>query len=129
MAESAGLLVSVSLEDGDATELDELTRELRGEIEQLNVDSVDSVSMGSVPVGAKAAEWAALGSMAVTVAPAVIPQVFGVLKSWIDRKPTVPVKIRVKTTGGTAEMEYDPTKTSEADLEKLVKSLHKSLKQ
>ncbi len=128
MAESGELLVSLSLEDGDATELDELTRQLRGEIEELNVDSVDSVSQGSPPPGTKAAEWASIGSLAVSLAPTMVPAVFGVLKSWIDRKPSVPVKIKVRVAGGTAEIEYDPTKTSADDLDKIMKSLRKAIK-
>ena len=42
MSENAAeLLIELSLEGSDSTELDELTRELRAEVEQLNVDSVE----------------------------------------------------------------------------------------
>ena len=128
MTESVELLVSLSLEDGDHTELDELTRQLRAEIEELNVDAVENVSQGDAPQGTKAVDWASLGSFAVSLAPAVVPAVFGVLTSWIERKPSVPVKIKVKVGRKTAEIEYDPTKTSAEDLDKLVKSLGKTIK-
>src|SRR6266516_4542860 len=110
MTESAELLVSLSLEDGSQSELDELTRLLREEIEQLHVDAVDSVSQGKVPDGMKAGNWASIGNFVVTLAPTVVPAVFGVLKSWIERQPSVPVKIKVKVGRKTAEIEYDPTK-------------------
>ena len=128
MTESAELLVSLSLEDGDQTELDELTRQLRAEIEQLNVVAVDDVSQGNAPEGAKAVEWAAIGNLVVTLAPTVVPVVFGVLKSWIERKPSVPLKIKVKVGRKSAEIVYDPTKTSPKELDKLVKSLSKAIK-
>ena len=128
MTESAELLVSLSLEDGDQSELAELTRQLRAEIEQLNVNAVQNVSQGDAPEGTKAVEWAAIGNLAVSLAPVVVPDVFGVLKSWIERKPSVPVRIKVKVGQKTAEIEYDPTKTSADDLDKLVKSLGKTIR-
>jgi hypothetical protein len=122
------LLIELSLEGGDAVELDELTRQLQSEVGELNVDSVEQVSTGIAPAGTKAVDMAAIGQMAVTLAPAVIPPLFDLLKSWIDRKPSTPVKIRVKVGKRTAQIEYDPTKTSPKELEALVKSLSKSVK-
>ena len=47
MSENAAeLLIELSLEGSDSTELDELTRQLRAEVEELNVDSVEQVSVG-----------------------------------------------------------------------------------
>jgi hypothetical protein len=128
VTESAELLISISLEDGYPTELDELTRELKSEIEQLSADSVDNVSEGEAPAGTKAADWVSIGNMAVTLAPTIIPPLFELLKSWIDRKPSTPVKIKIKVGKKTAQVEYDPTKTSAKDLETLVKSLSKTVK-
>jgi len=129
MTESTELLISLSIEDGDKTELDELTRELRSEIEQLRVDSVNGVSGGDMPEGTKAADWATIGNLMVSLAPTVVPPLFDLLKSWVERKPSVPVKIRIKVgKNKTAQIEYDPTKTSAEDLETLVKSLGKIIK-
>lgn len=128
MTESAELFISLSLVDGDQTELDELTRELRSEIEQLSVDSVDEVSLGEAPEGTKSADWVSIGSMAVTLAPTIIPPLFELLKSWIDRKPSTPVIIKIKVGKKTAQIEYDPTKTSAEELETLVKALGKTVK-
>lgn len=129
MTESTELLISLSIEDGDQTELDELTRQLRSEIEELNVDAVENVSQGDAPDGTKAVEWAELGNFVVALAPHIVGPLFGVLKSYIERKPSVPVKIKVKVgRNKTAEIEYDPTMTSAEDLDKLIKSLGKAVK-
>jgi hypothetical protein len=118
------LLVELSLEGGDAAELDELTRQLRAEVEALNVDSVEQVSAGEAPQGTKAVDLAAIGQMAITLAPAIVPPLFDLLKPWVERKPSTPVKVGKRT----AQIEYDPTKTSAKDLEALIKALNKSIK-
>lgn len=124
----AELFIELSLDNDDATELDELTRQLRTEIEDLPVDSTEQVSAGTAPAGTKSADYAAIGQLAITLAPAIIPPLFELLKSWVDRKPSTPVKIKVKVGKKTAQIEYDPTKTSAKDLETLIKTLNKSVK-
>jgi hypothetical protein len=108
--------------------LDELTRQLRAEVEDLNVDSVEEVSAGVAPKGTKAADFSAIGQMAVTLAPAIIPPLFDLLKSWVQRKPSTPVKVTVRVGRKTAQIEYDPTQTSAKDLDALIKALNKSVK-
>jgi hypothetical protein len=123
------LLISLSLEDGDAEELDALSRQLRGEIEEMHVDSVEQVSQGPAPAGSKAADWASIGQLAVTLAPTLIPSLFDLLKSWTQRRPTTPVKIRVKVgKTRTAQIEYDPTTTSPEQLEAILKALGRPLR-
>ena len=124
----AELLIELSLEGGDSTELDELTRQLRAEVEELNVDSVEQVSIGPAPEGTKAVDFAAIGQMAVTLAPTIVPPLFELLKSWVERKPSTPVKIKVKVGRKTAQIEYDPAHTSAKDLEDIIKALNKSVK-
>jgi hypothetical protein len=58
----------------------------------------------------------------------VVGPLFELLKSWVERKPSTPVKVRVKVGRRTAEIEYDPTRTSAKDLDALVKALNKSVK-
>ena len=129
MSESpAELLIELSLEGGDHAELDDLTRQLRAEVEELNIDSVEQVSAGVAPDGTKAVDFAAIGQMAVTLAPAIVPPLFDLLKSWVERKPSTPVKIKVRVGKRTAQIEYDPTSTSPKELEALIKALNKSVK-
>jgi hypothetical protein len=122
------LLIELSLEGSDPSELDELTRQLRTEVEELNVDSVEEVSVGAAPTGTKAADFMAIGQMAVTLAPTIVPPLFELLKSWVERKPSTPVKIKVRVGRKTAQIEYDPTRTSAKDLDDIVKALSKSIK-
>jgi hypothetical protein len=122
------LLIELSLEGSDPSELDELTRQLRTEVEELNVDSVEEVSVGAAPTGTKAADFMAIGQMAVTLAPTIVPPLFELLKSWVERKPSTPVKIKVRVGRKTAQLEYDPTRTSPKDLDALIKALNKSVK-
>lgn len=121
-------MVEVVLDGGDTNELDALTRQLWMEMEELNIDSIERVSGGPAPQGTKAVDLAAIGQMAVTLAPAIIPPLFELLKSWVERKPSTPVKIRVKVGKKTAQIEYDPTRTSAKDLETIIKALNKSVK-
>ena len=111
------LLIELSLDNGDPAELYELTRQLRAEVEELNIDSIEQVSAGVAPEGTKAVDLTAIGQMAVTLAPAIVPPLFDLLKSWVERKPSTPVKIRVKVGRRTAQIEYDPTKMSAKDVE------------
>ena len=122
------LFIELSLEGGDISELDELTRQLRTEVEELNVDSVEQVSAGAAPKGTKAADFTAIGQMAVTLAPTIVPPLFELLKSWVERKPSTPVKVKVRVGRKMTQIEYDPTRTSAKDLDELIKALNKSVK-
>lgn len=122
------LFIELALEGGDTSELDELTRQLREEVEELNVDSVEQVSAGAAPVGTKSADFMAIGQMAVTLAPAIVPPLFDLLKSWVERKPSTPVKVKVRVGRKTAQIEYDPTRTSAKDLDALIRALNRSVK-
>ncbi len=124
----AELFIELSLDGGNDAELDELTRQLMAEVEDLRVDSVEQVSAGDAPDGTKAVDMLVIGQMAVSLAPTIIPPLFELLKSWVERKPSTPVKIRVKVGKRTALIEYDPTRTSAQELEVLVKTLSRSLK-
>ena len=124
----AELVIELSLEGGDTAELDELTRQLREEVEELNVDSVKQVSAGAAPEGTKAVDFTVIGQMAVTLAPSIVPPLFDLLKSWVQRKPSTPVTVKVRVGRKIAQIEYDPTHTSAKDLEALIKALNKSVK-
>lgn len=122
------LFIKLSVDGADNAELNELENQLKAEVRDLNVDSVEKISDGVAPEGTKALDSVIIGEMLVTLAPTVIPPLFELLKSWVERKPTTPVKIKVKFGKRTAQIEYDPTKTSAKDLETLIKTLGKSVK-
>ncbi len=122
------LIVALSVEDGDPVELDDLTRQLQAEVNELDVESVEQVSAGPAAGGTKAVDMAMLGQLAVTLAPSLVPSLFDLLKSWVERKPSTPVKITVKSGRKSTQIEYDPTRTSARDVEELVKALQQSMK-
>ena len=122
------LFVEVSVDGGGPTELDDLTRQLAREVNELNVEDVVQVAEGEAPAGTKALDMAAIGQLAVTLTPAVVGPLFGVLKSWVERKPSTPVKVRVRVGKRTAQIEYDPSHTSAKYLEALIKTLNKTIK-
>ncbi len=125
------LEITVSVDDGVPEEVDDLTRELRDEIAGLDVESVGKVDAGPAPKGSKGAggvDWVSIGQMTVTLAPVIVPPLFALLKAFVDRKPSVPVKVRVKVGRRTAQIEYDPTKVSTEDLQALIKSLSKPVR-
>jgi hypothetical protein len=82
------LFVELLVEGGDPTELDDLTRQLAREVNELDVEQVEQVSEGKAAVGTKALDMAAIGQ--------VVGPLFDLLKSWVERKPSTPGKVRVK---------------------------------
>jgi hypothetical protein len=121
------LLIAVELEGGDDAQVAQLSRELRSQITNLNVDAVEDVSLGQPPAGKKAADWVAIGQIAVTLAPVVVPPLVELIKSWVERKPSVPVKVTVKSGNKSATVAWDPTKTRAEDVDTILKTLGKTL--
>jgi hypothetical protein len=86
----------IQVEAGDDPEQrDDLTRRLRAELLQLEVDRVEIPSAGEAPPGARAVDMAAIGTLIVTVGQTAttIGAVVGLVQSWLSR-----------TGGGTVEI-------------------------
>jgi hypothetical protein len=66
-------------EDADQPELAELTTWLRQELLELDVESVESVKMGEIPLGAKGLEAIGIGALVVRLA-----QSTGMLKAVVN---------------------------------------------
>jgi hypothetical protein len=86
----AGEVMRVDLIETDAgpARLEELTRSLRRELLELPaVETVDRVSEGAAPEGAKAADVAALGALVVGAQPSLnlITQLVQVVRGWFNR--------------------------------------------
>ena len=112
---------------GDAEELDRLTRQLRDEIKELNVESAEMAKGGDAPANTKSAELILFNQMVVTLAPTLIPQVVALIKGWTERRPTQSVKIKVAVGKKNVEAEFDPLTISANDVEKLIAKIAKSL--
>src|SRR5437764_8291883 len=71
--------------DSDASETDLLTRRLRQQLLLLEVDSVEPVTQGPAPDGARAIEVMAIGALVATMAksPELLKTVCGSVQAWL----------------------------------------------
>ena len=110
-------------EDADADEVDHLTRQLLDEINEIEVESIELVKHETMPEGAKSAEVIALGSLAITVLPKVIPKLVDFLQFWLMRGGDRIVKIKTQSGDRSIKLEYSPTAMSQKELNDLVNTL------
>lgn len=69
---------------GDAEELVQATRQLRRELLDLDVDSVETPPAGEPPPGSRAVDVAALGALVVNMADSqLLAAVIGAVRSWL----------------------------------------------
>ncbi|HEY3472882.1 MAG TPA: hypothetical protein VGL47_47655 [Amycolatopsis sp.] len=110
-------LLSLSADDSDAEELDLLSRRLRAELGELDVDVRAAVPAGELPEGAKGADPVTIGSLMVAFSAAggVFPGLVETLKDWLGRQSG---KHRIKLTidGDTVELE----RASSAERQQLI---------
>jgi hypothetical protein len=70
--------------DGDAEELAQATRQLRRELLDLDVNSVETPSAGEPPPGSRAVDVATLGALVVNMADSqLLAAVIGAVRSWL----------------------------------------------
>lgn len=115
--------------DADAEELDQLTRQLRDEMQELDVESVELVKGEAVPEGAKVIEVVTLGSLAVSVLPSIIPKLIEFLQNWLMRGENRRIKIKTQVGDRSVELEYSPAAMSQTELKNLVDTLTGALTQ
>ncbi|HKN49771.1 MAG TPA: hypothetical protein VJ010_06045 [Actinomycetota bacterium] len=94
--------------DTDAEELTALTAQLRWRLLELDVESVESVREGEVPLGAKPIDVVSVGAIVVMLSTAAVPAVVRLMEGWLQR----PV-LRIKVTIGGDSLEL--TNASKAD--------------
>lgn len=103
-------------DDGDLAEVDDLTRRLRRELLDTDVeDAVIASAPGEAPEGSKSGAAIDVGQLLVTVLPAAIPAVVGVVQSWLNRQQNRSTKVKV----GGVEMELSRD-VSSAEMSELV---------
>jgi hypothetical protein len=115
--------------DASPDDLDQLTRQLRGELSELDLESVDLLKAGQAPPGAKSAEAIALGSLWIALLPTMIPKLIEFLQSWSLRGQDRTVKIKANVGDRAVEVEYAPTVTSDAQVKSLVETITNALAQ
>jgi hypothetical protein len=107
------LLLDVQLIDEPGAENADVavaTVQLRRELLQLDVDSVDAAHDGAPPPGARAAELATLGALVVTITRSqLLPAVVATVQSWLARSRRRSIKLVIAgdvlevTGAGSAE--------------------------
>ena len=107
----------------DADELDRLTRQLRGELEELGVESVDLLKDKPAPQGTKSAEAVTLGALAVAVLPNALHKLIEFLNGWLMRGENRKIKIKTQVGDRSVEVEYSPKTMSQTELKSLVDTL------
>ena len=98
VADPTRLAVEVSTgPSADAEELDELVGQLRRELLELDVESVDRARGGPAPRGARAVDVLALGTLLVSlVDPAtVLPAVVAAVEAWLRGRGQRSVKLEL----------------------------------
>ena len=109
-------------EDADDDGLDSLTRQLRGEIQELEVESVDLVRDKLSPAGARG-DAVELGALVVEILPVIAPKLVGFLQNWLMRRRDQKVKIKIGVGDRSIEVEYSPKAMSASELRDLTNGL------
>jgi hypothetical protein len=109
--------------DADSEDLDALTRELREEIAQLDVESVELAKTASAPPGTKSAEALALGALWIGLMPVAVPKLLDILQAWTFRGENRTVKVSARIGPRAVEVEYAPGVTSKEEVTRLVEEL------
>ncbi len=88
----ARLTLTVNASDADSEDRAELARHLRQQLIEADVDSVEFTHPGTLPPGAKG-DPASLFALAVSVAPAVVTAMFGMLQVWLSHHDRASVTV------------------------------------
>src|SRR5689334_9865504 len=122
MPTEASIPLQLQVDSGNvltSDELDRITRRLRRDLSELDIQSVELSRDANVPSGAKSAEALALGSLAVAVLPVAIPKVIEFLRDWLMRGENRTLKLKLQVGGNAAEIEYNPGSVSMNEIEAL----------
>ena len=116
--------VTLSLQDQvDQEELDRLTRKLRDEINDLDVEHAHLAKGPELPPGAKG-DPITIGSIVVALASAgVFTGLIELIKSWALRLEGRTVTIRATAGDREVELAYSPTETSPEEMTQFVDAI------
>ncbi len=111
--------------DADLEALDELTRNLREELLELDVDSVSTPTAGPAPVGSKGLELAAIGALLVQVKGSVqmVSAVVTAVRSWLQRGSSPNRTLKVTVDGRTLELSAATAEQQQQVVDEFVRSL------
>jgi hypothetical protein len=118
------LTVRVEADDADDKEVDHLIRQLRREVlDRTDVEAAELVASAHEPTGAKGAGLVELGQLAVQLAPAALPGLIGVLRSWMSRPHDSKTRVILRFEDRSLELEYPVGTMTHQDLKYLIGAL------
>jgi hypothetical protein len=112
------LRVELAEEDADDERLDTLTRFLRQELLQLDVESVTEAPAGEPPPGARGLDAATVGGLLVGLGSAAqgLSAVISAVRAWLARSGNAPRRVRLEIGGDVLELSAATT----ADQDRLI---------
>ena len=116
MAAELTLLLS---EDGaDPERVETLTRHLRHELNQLDVESVSTLTTGQAPEGTRAFDVAAVGALLVALGDSgqALGKIVATIRNWLTRTPGPVRTVRLELAGDVLEL----SQASAAEQDRLV---------
>jgi hypothetical protein len=121
--------LTISLQDQvDQEELDRLTRQLRGEIDELDVEDARLAKGSELPAGAKG-DPITVGSIVVALASAgVFTGLIELIKSWALRREGRTVTIKAKAGDREVELAYSPAETSPEEMTQFLDTIMGTLR-
>lgn len=107
--------------DTDKSTIDEIARQLLGELKDTNIDSISFLQDTAIQKGAKTADPVLVGALMIAVLPTVLPELLGFLRDWAGRANNRTVKIKRQQGNESIEVEYDMKNISEDEIKHLLK--------
>jgi len=122
---STELTVELFEPGADLEVVDELTRALRLELLELDVDSVSPATAGPAPPGSRGVDIAVVGALLVQVAGSVeaISSLVTTVRSWLRRGSAPGRTLKISVDGRTLEL----TAATEAQQQQLVEEFVRAL--
>jgi hypothetical protein len=123
-SEITQLVLEVSAQDATIEDIDQLTRQLLGELRELDAESVALMRAVAAPDGTKSGDPVTTGAIVMAILPNVLPKLIEVVQSWVARGSGRTVKFKGKVAGMTIDFEG-----SVEDLKIIITSLSETKKQ
>jgi len=99
------VLVQVDEAGADAERVDAVTRMLRAELVQLDVDDVSAVREGAAPEGARALDVIAAGGLLVSLGNSqLLRSVVATVRGWLHRSPAGGRSVKIEVDGDVLEL-------------------------
>jgi hypothetical protein len=118
--------VEINSIGGDKEQVDDETRELYGELLEVELASVELANNQMPPEKTKAIDSVLLGTIAISVAPIMITKLLEFLLAWAMRREGRVVKLKMQSKTNSVEIEM-PMTMSPDDLKIWIAELNESL--